>query len=119
MTETGFWQRVAVFLANWRDAAADGLTWAEIGDLVLTALGVFIELAEATGLAGPDKKELVIRAFERLFDELIARQPLPWMPTWISGTLLGWLKPGIRPLVSGAIEYLVRQLKSPRPAPEV
>lgn len=102
----GFADKVRAFLVVARVKAADGLTVAEFGELLIALLRVAIDAADLMAQPGPERKEFVIAAVAALFDSVAdyAVPTLAW-PIWIVA------RPIVRTLllsaVSGAIETLL------------
>jgi hypothetical protein len=102
----GFADKVRSFLVVARVKAADGLTVAEFGELLIALLRVAIDAADLMAQPGPERKEFVIAAVAALFDSVAdyAVPTLAW-PIWIVA------RPVVRTLllsaVSGAIETLL------------
>ena len=103
----GFADKVRAFLVVARVKAADGLTVAEFGELLVAILRVSIDAADLMARStGPERKEFVIAAVAALFDSVAdyAVPTLAW-PVWIVA------RPIVRTLllsaVSGAIETLL------------
>jgi hypothetical protein len=110
--ESGFLDKVYVFIKTAKARAADGLTWAEFGELLVALLRVAITaLDEVAGMTGPQKKQVAIDAAAMLFDALADRAvPLAALPIWIL------VRPAIRSLVlalaAGAVEPLLQLVRS-------
>ena len=102
----GFADKVRAFLVVARVKAADGLTVAEFGELLVALLRVSIDAADLMAQPGPERKEFVLAAVAALFDSVAdyAVPTLAW-PIWIAA------RPIVRTLllsaVSGAIETLL------------
>jgi hypothetical protein len=97
---------VTAYLAAAREAAADGLTWQEFGELLVGLLRLAISTAEILQAPGAVKKALVMESVEALFDSLADRcVPAYAYPLWLVA------RPAVRQLVlalaSGAIEQLL------------
>lgn len=99
--------KVRAYLVVAKTVAADGITWAEFGELLLGLLRLAIEtLDTTTNLTGPEKKAIVLEAVASLFDRVADYAvPLPMLPVWL------FLRAPVRSLVlaiaSGAIEQLL------------
>jgi hypothetical protein len=95
------------FLAAAREQAADGLTWAEFGRLLVQLLHLLVAGLEAvTTLSGAEKKAVVLTAAAALFDTFADRcVPLTVWPAWLL------IRPATRVLIlslaAGAIEALL------------
>lgn len=105
--DAGLLDKIAAFIQAAREAAADGLTWAEFGELLLSLLRLVVTtLDTVSGLTGPQKKALALEAVVSLFDA-VADKAVPTMlwPLWILA------RPAVRSLVvslaAGAIEQLL------------
>ncbi len=105
-------EKVQVYIASARIAAADGLTWTEFGELLVDLLRLLIEALDAvSGMTGAEKKALVVDAAGRLFDALADKcVPLAAWPVWIL------VRPAIRSLVlalaAGAVEPILQLARS-------
>jgi hypothetical protein len=99
--------QVAAFLAVAKAKSADGITWAEFGELLVALLRLSVETLDAVlGMSGSEKKALVLEAVAALFDQLADKAvPVVVWPVWILA------RPAIRALVlaiaSGAIEIVL------------
>jgi hypothetical protein len=95
------------FLAAAREQAADGLTWAEFGRLLVQLLHLLVAGLEAvTTLSGAEKKAVVLTAAAALFDSFADKcVPLTVWPAWLL------IRPATRVLIlslaAGAIEALL------------
>ena len=103
----GLLAKIKAFVEASKSAAADGLTWAEFGDLMLALLRLVIAgLDVANGLSGAAKKALALEAVASLFDA-VADKAVPRVayPIWILA------RPAVRSLVlalaSGAVEQVL------------
>ena len=87
-------------------AAADGLTWAEFGELLVGLLRLSVQAADLLNVPGEQKKAVVMEAAAALFDA-VADKAVPTLayPVWLI------VRPTVRQLVllatSGAIESLL------------
>ena len=92
------------------EAAADGLTWVEFGELLVGLLRMCVDLADLLNVPGPEKKAVVMEAVAWLFDE-IADQAVPTVawPLWLLA------RPAVRALVlalaSGAVEVILPMVR--------
>jgi hypothetical protein len=103
----GLLSKIHAFVEAAKSAAADGLTWAEFGDLMLALLRLVIAGLDAVGtMSGPEKKALAMEAVASLFDAVADRAvpPLAY-PLWVLA------RPAVRALVlalaSGAVEQVL------------
>jgi hypothetical protein len=105
-------EKVKVFVASARVAAADGLTWIEFGELLVALLRVVITaLDEVRNMTGPEKKQAAVDAAAMLFDAVADYAiPLAAVPIWII------VRPAVRSLVlalaAGAVEPLLQLVRS-------
>lgn len=92
--------QVKSYIADAKLKAADGLTLAEVGQLVYGFVLLAVQAARALGNTGPEKKAIVVGWITELYDAIAPFIPLPW---W-----LAFFKPFLRPLfiqlVNGAVE---------------
>jgi hypothetical protein len=94
-----------------RLAAADGISWAEFGELLTGLLRVLTEAAEVLTVPGEEKKVFVVDAAGTLFDAVADKCVSPWI--WAF-----WLvvRPSVRSLVlaiaSGSVEQILKMTRS-------
>lgn len=99
--------KVAAFIDAVKADAADGLTWAEFGELLIALLRLVTQTLDATlSLTGPEKKAMAMEAVAVFFDTFADKcVPLVAWPIWLLA------KPAVRALVlalaSGAIEQVL------------
>jgi hypothetical protein len=104
---SGIAEKILAFVAQAKASAADGLTWAEFGQLLLAMLRLVTStLDQFDTLSGAEKKAMALEAVGLLFDGVADRcVPLVAYPFWVLA------RPAIRSLVlaiaSGAIEQLL------------
>jgi hypothetical protein len=106
--------KINAYIAAARLAAADGLTWAEFGELLVGLLRMSVDVLDAVlVMSGEQKKAWVVEAAGRLFDA-IADKAVP-RSLW-----LVWLivRPAVRSLVlalaAGAVEQVLPMVRSGR-----
>jgi hypothetical protein len=105
--EDGLLAKISAFIATSRSAAADGITWAEFGELMLAMLRLVVTALDTVStMTGPEKKALALSAVASLFDAVADKAvPLAVYPLWIL------VRSPVRSLViaiaSGAIEQLL------------
>jgi hypothetical protein len=97
---------VRAYVVTAKAAAADGLTWAEFGELLVGLLRLAVRLADLLDLPGAEKKTLVLEAAAALFDAVADRAvPAVLWPIWIAA------RPAVRSLVlalaAGAVEQIL------------
>jgi hypothetical protein len=103
----GLLSKIHAFVEVAKSSAADGLTWAEFGDLMLALLRLVVTALDAVGsMTGPEKKALAIEAVASLFDAVADRAvPIAVYPLWLI------VRTPVRALVlavaSGAVEQLL------------
>ena len=89
-----------------RLAAANGITWAEFGELLTGLLRVLTQAADLLTLPGPEKKALVLSAAGQLFDAVADKAVSPWL--WAFWAVI---RPSVRSLVlaiaAGSIEQIL------------
>jgi hypothetical protein len=94
-----------------RLAAADGITWAEFGELLTGLLRVLTQMADLLTLPGPEKKIIVLSAAGRLFDAVADKCVSPWL--WAFWVVV---RPSVRTLVlamaAGSIEQILPLVRS-------
>jgi hypothetical protein len=99
--------RAAAFVRAARIAAADGLTWVEVGQLVLTLVRLLVQAYEGVrDMTGEQKKKAVLDAVAELFDAVADRAvPTLAKPLWYVA------RPAVRSLVlsiaDGAVEVVL------------
>jgi hypothetical protein len=103
----GVLTKIDAFITAARSASADGLTWAEFGELLVALLKLSVSLYDdVRQLSGAEKKAAVLDAVGRLFDAVADKAvPVAVYPIWI------FARPAVRSLVlalaAGAIEQLL------------
>ena len=103
----GLTAKITAFLTTAKSAAADGLTWAEFGDVMLSLLRLVVSsLDTVSAMTGSQKKAFALSAVESLFDAVADKAvPLPLWPVWLL------VRPAARSLVvalaSGALEQVL------------
>ncbi len=99
--------RIEIYLDDVRRASADGLTWAEFGELLIGFLKLAVSMYDqVAGMTGEEKKAAVLAGVGRLFD-LAADHciPLVLWPIW--GLARGPVRLLVLALASGAIEQIL------------
>lgn len=103
----GIYGKVDAFVLSARAKAADGLTWAEFGELLVALVRLLVESLDAVSvLTGPQKKAMVLEAVGLLFDAVADRAvPAYLYPLWLLA------RPAVRQLVvalaAGAVEQIL------------
>lgn len=104
---SGVLDKIHAFIATAKSAAADGMTWAEFGELLVALLRLVVTAIDTvTLLTGAEKKALTLEAVASLFDAVADRAvPAAVYPLWLL------VRSPVRSLViaiaSGAIEQLI------------
>ena len=100
-------EAAAQFIRQAKAFAADGITWREFGEMLVSLLKLLVAAYDrVASLSGDQKKALVLEAAGRLFDAVAdSAVPLAAYPIWILA------RPAVRALVlaiaSGAVESLL------------
>jgi hypothetical protein len=94
-----------------RLAAADGITWAEFGELLTGLLRVLTQASELLSLPGAEKKAAVLSGAASLFDAVADKCVSPWFwAFWVA------IRPSVRSLVlaiaAGSIEQILPLVRS-------
>lgn len=109
--DAGLLARVNAFVDAAKAAAADGITWAEFGDLMLGLIRLVVTTLDTVSLiTGPQKKALAMEAVARLFDAVADKAvPAGVYPLWLL------VRPAVRALVlalaSGALEQVLPMVR--------
>jgi hypothetical protein len=103
--------KIAAFIATARSSAADGITVAEFGELVVALLKTVMAALDSLPEGGAAKKQWTLDAVGLLFDAVADKAvPMPLYPLWVLA------RPVVRSLVlaiaSGAVEQLLPLVRS-------
>ena len=104
--------KVSAYIASARSAAANGLTWVEVGELMLGLIRLTVDVLDhVRSLHGQDKKAMVVEYAGRLFDAVADKAvPMALWPVWMLA------RPAVRSLVlalaSGAVEVVLPMVRS-------
>lgn len=108
----GVLNKIAAFVEVAKSAAADGLTWAEFGELMISLLHLVVEQIDSvTTMTGEQKKALVLAAVGSLFDA-VAGLAVPFFakPLWLA------VRPAVRSLIlalaSGGVEQILKLVRA-------
>jgi hypothetical protein len=107
-------RRVQSCLKVAEEAARNGITWSEFGELLMALLRLSIQAADTlSGMSGKEKKEMVLAAVAALFDAVADKAvPAYLYPVWLLA------RPAVRSLVlalsSGAVEILLPMVRVAR-----
>ncbi len=108
-------------LAHYKAAAVDGLTLAEIWELVNNAIAsatTIVKDAKAEVGSDATAKEVVLHFAEQLYDEVIGPYDLPKIPNLIENRFVDpALKVVYMHLITGALNSLFKVAARPLPAP--
>lgn len=89
-----------------RLAAADGITWAEFGELLTGLLRTLTQIAELLTIPGDEKRATVLLAAAQLFDAVADKAVSPW--AWAFWLVI---RPSVRSLVlsitAGSMEQIL------------
>jgi len=104
--------QVKAFIQSAVRASAQGITWAEFGELFVALMRLAIRTLDGMdSLTGADKKEIVLHAVGVLFDQ-VAHKAVPavlW-PLWLVSR--GAIRSLILALAGGAVEILLPMVRS-------
>jgi hypothetical protein len=103
----GVLAKIDAFISAAKSSAADGLTWAEFGELLVALLHLAVAALDAvTSMTGEQKKAAVLEGVAALFDAVADRcVPLVLWPLW--GLVRGPVRLLVLALASGAIEQIL------------
>lgn len=104
---SGIYGKVDAFVLSARAKAADGLTWAEFGELLVALLRLSVcTLDDVAAMSGEEKKALALAGAATLFDAVADfAVPLWAKPFWAIGRTA--VRAIVLALASGAIEQLI------------
>jgi hypothetical protein len=107
-------RRVQSFLQVAEQAARNGITWAEFGELLMALLRLSIQAADTlSGMTGKEKKEMVLAAVAALFDAVADKAvPAYLYPLWLLSRSA--VRSLVLALASGAVEILLPMVRSGR-----
>jgi len=105
---------VQSFLKVAEEAARNGITWAEFGELLMALLRLSIQAADTlSGMTGAEKKEMVLAAVAALFDAVADKAvPAYLYPLWLLSRSA--VRSLVLALASGAVEILLPMVRSGR-----
>jgi hypothetical protein len=99
--------QVGAFLSTAKASAANGITWAEFGSLLVALLRLVVGALDAMPrLSGQEKKDVALSAVASLFD-LVASKAVPLPAFALFVACRGPLRAVVLALASGAIDQLV------------
>ena len=99
-------QAVKAYVATAKVAAADGLTWAEFGELLVGLLRLSVRMADVLQLPGEEKKALVLLGAAALFDAIADKAiPVTLWPVWL--LVRSPIRSLVLSLAAGAVEQIL------------
>ncbi len=93
-------------MASLREKVTDGLSLGEIWTLIEKTIKALVKIANVLEASGSQKKDLVLRLVQRVYDEVIRPIDLPWVPN----TLEPWIDQLIGQAVYPAADWLIDQI---------
>lgn len=104
--QPGLLDKITTFIASAKVVSADGLTWAEFGEMFLSLLRLVVSALDSVAtLSGKEKKSLAIDAVARLFDAVADYAvPVTLYPIWLVA------RPAVRSLVLALAGGVLEQL---------
>lgn len=95
-----------------RAKAADGLTFGEFVGSLNDAVSRLVKAAAVYAVAGPLKKEAVTVAALAFFDSVSPLVKLPWVPKFVAGWILGFVRESIPHVIEAAYAAIKPYLES-------
>lgn len=104
--QPGLLDKITTFIASAKVVSADGLTWAEFGEMFLALLRLVVSALDSVAtLSGKEKKAMTIDAVARLFDAVADYAvPVTLYPIWLVA------RPAVRSLVLALAGGVLEQL---------
>lgn len=104
--QPGLLDKITTYIASAKVAAADGLTWSEFGEMLLTLLRLVVSALDSVAtLSGREKKAMALDAVARLFDAVADYAvPVSLYPIWLVA------RPAVRSLVLALAGGVIEQL---------
>lgn len=103
---------IDVLIKEAKEATADKvITLSEVWTLSSHVIASFVKIADTLNADGADKKAVVLKAAELLYDEVIAPIDIPKIPNVIEPTFDKFAKSLFLELVSGLIDFVVKFTK--------
>lgn len=105
--EAGIYGKMDAFVRTARETAADGLTWAEFGSLLVALLRLSVAtLDDVSSMGGDEKKALVLSGAATLFDTVADFAVPLWAKAfWAVGR--SPVRAIVLAMAAGAIEQLI------------
>jgi len=99
------------YITTAKVVAADGLTWAEFGELLVGLLRLSVQLADLLNVPGDQKKAVVMEAAAALFDAVADKAvPTVLWPLWLVSR--SSVRALVLALAAGAVEQILPMLRA-------
>jgi hypothetical protein len=99
------------YITTAKVVAADGLTWAEFGELLVGLLRLSVQLADLLNVPGDQKKAVVMEAAAALFDALADKAvPTVLWPLWL--VTRSSVRALVLALAAGAVEQILPMVRA-------
>jgi len=99
------------YITTAKVVAADGLTWAEFGQLLVGLLRLSVQLADLLNVPGDQKKAVVMEAAAALFDAVADKAvPTVLWPLWLVSR--SSVRALVLALAAGAVEQILPMLRA-------
>lgn len=104
-------EKIDVVVETYKVAVSDGvLTLSEVWLLSQEAVASFMQIAKELNISGKEKKEVVMKAAERLYDEVIAPIDIKAVPNVVEPVFDRLTKSFYMEFVSGAIDFIFKYI---------
>lgn len=100
-------ENVTELIHDAQASASDGMTGAEAWGLFLNCQKRVVQIVEASGATGAEKKEAAVLACEEVYAQVIAPIDIPSIPNFLEPVVDNAIGRTIRPIVSATIDFLV------------
>lgn len=99
------------YITTAKVVAADGLTWAEFGELLVGLLRLSVQLADLLNVPGDQKKAVVMEAAAALFDAVADKAvPTVLWPLWLVSR--SSVRALVLALAAGAVEQILPMVRA-------
>lgn len=99
------------YITTAKVVAADGLTWAEFGELLVGLLRLSVKLADLLAVPGDQKKAVVMEAAAALFDAVADKAvPTVLWPLWL--VTRSSVRALVLALAAGAVEQILPMVRA-------
>jgi hypothetical protein len=99
------------YITTAKVVAADGLTWAEFGELLVGLLRLSVQLADLLNVPGDQKKAVVMEAAAALFDAVADKAvPTVLWPMWL--VTRSSVRALVLALAAGAVEQILPMVRA-------